>query len=325
MQDTLPENPEVKTIESSDITLENLKAGKFTTKDISKSEAARLWREEYPTLEEGAKEIADATGWRPEHFLRGQKDREGQPKKFKDWKEFAQETKEKLPIVTERLNHMTKEKLEADKEIAELKAQIADMSKLQRMQVGRELKKDRSSVDVEIKEAREMGDVDRFAAAQERKAQIESEERILKEFEQPQSPPKRNTNLTPEVIAFRANNDWFEKDKAMTLYARQLSNDLAGQYPHLTIAQNLQMVEDDIRVTFASKFDKSSNSNPPRVESGQNSGRMTFDRDSEITFDQLPEDERSRAERMIRQRITTKSDFMKGYNADQKSRKQNRS
>jgi hypothetical protein len=311
---------QVEPREAPEINLENLRAGKFTTKDIPRPEAARLWREEYASLEEGAKEVADTQGWKPEHFLKGQKDRDGNPKKFKDWKEFAQETREKLPVLNERLKHSTKEKLEADEKIARLETQIANMSKLQRLQAERELKKDKSSIDQEMQEAFDNGDREKFVAAEKRKAQVESEEKILKEFEPQQAP--RPIIKAPEVLLFEANNPWFGQDKVMTAYARQRSGELMSEFPNATLSQNLQMVEDEMKVEFADKFSKSTNSPAPAVESARNSGRLTMGSNSEISFDELPADERGRAEEMIRLKMTTKADFVKGYNDHQKSKRQ---
>ena len=295
-----------------EINLENLRAGKFTTKDISKKEAERLWEEEYKTLPEGAKKVSDAVGWQSEPFVRGQKNRDGSPKKFKDWEEFAAEGREKMPILNERLNHIAKEN-------AELKAQIANMTKLQRMQTEREIKKDKSSIDQEMQEAFDAGDRKKFAEAQERKAQIESEEKILKEFEPRQAKPA--PILAPEVILFKANNPWFEQDRVLTLYARQLDSDLAREYPDISLSQRFQMVEDDIKTNpdFAHKFNKSDNPTPPSVESAKNSGRLQLNQVGEMSFERLPEEEQNRVERMVKIGIVkSKTEFMKEYNQKRK-------
>ena len=310
-------NNPIESQTTPEINLDNLRAGKFTIQDIPRPEAARLWREEYASLEEGAKEVADAFGWKPQHFFLGKR-RDGTVKEYKDWKEFDKEGREKLPVLNERLKHSTKEKLEADEKIARLETQIANMTKLQRLQAEREIKKDKSSIDAEIREARETGDIERFAAAQERKTQVESEEKVLKEFEPQQA--QRPSIKSPEVLLFEASNPWFRQDKVMTAYARQRSGELAHQFPNATLSQNLQMVEDEMKVEFADKFFKPNNSPAPAVESGRSSGRLTMDNNSEISFDQLPEEERNRVERMVKLKLTTKADFMKGYNADQKSR-----
>jgi vacuolar-type H+-ATPase subunit I/STV1 len=311
MESTTPDAPE--------ITLENLKAGKFTIKDIPRAEQARLWREEYSTLEDGAKIIADSVGWKTKHFFLGKR-QDGTAAEFKDWKEFEKDVKEKLPIANERLKHITKEKLEADEKIAQLEKRIADMTKLQRMQAERELRKDKSSIDAEMQEAFELGDRQKFVAAQERKAQIESEEKILKEFEPQQV--RAEPKLSPEVIMFKASNPWFEQDKVMTRYAKQLDAELGAQYPNMPLSQRFQMVEDEIKVEFADKFHKAAAPQAPAVESGRAAGRLTLDRGGDIDFDQLPEDERNRAERMIKQGIVkSKTDFMKGFNADRKTKK----
>ena len=82
-------------INQNEITLENLREGKFTTKDIPHREVERLWKEEYETLPEEAKELHNNTNWRTEPFVRGQKNKDGSPKQFKDWQEFAKDVKEK--------------------------------------------------------------------------------------------------------------------------------------------------------------------------------------------------------------------------------------
>lgn len=309
------ETSQAPQIDPADITLDNLREGKFTIKDIPRPEAARLWREEYQGLEDGAKEVADAVGWKPKHFFLG-KNRDGTERPYKDWKEFDKDSKEIMPILNERLKNVTKEKLEANAEVERLRAQIESMTKLQRMQAEREIRKDKSSVDSEMQEAFDAGDRKRYVEAQERKAQIENEEKILKEFEPRQAvvPP-----LHPEVILFKANNPWFEKDKKMTHYARSIEGEIAVKYPRASLAQILQMVEDDVKTEFAENF-KSEEEAPrtPAVESGRNSGRLNLNQ-GEISFDRIPAEEQIRAERMIKLgHFKSKAEFVKEYNQKHK-------
>jgi hypothetical protein len=300
-------------IPQEEITLDNLHAGKFTIKDIPRDEGKRLWREEYEKLPEEARTVADTVGWKSKPFFLGKK-RDGSEAEWKDWNEFAEDVRTKLPVANERLKHLSKEKLEADAKIEKLERQLQQMSKLQKMQLEKEMRNERLDVEREMKEAKEYQDFDRFEQARERKAQIELEEKTIKEFEQPvvQAP-----HLAPEVILFKANNPWFEKDRILTNYARGLEREITLQYPDLSAASVLRMVEDDVKANFPDKFTKKTEEvSAPAVESGRSSGKLSMPNGSkEMSFDQIPTKDQLEIERLIRHGIyKSKSEAVKEYN-----------
>lgn len=302
-------------IAQEEITLENLHSGKFTIKDIPRDEAKRLWKEEYNTLPDEAKVVADTVGWKSKSFFLGKK-RDGSEAEWKDWNEFADDVRTKLPVANERLKHLSKEKLEADAKIEKLEKQLAQMSQLQKMQLEKSMRNERVEVEREMREAKEYQDFDRFEQARERKAQIELEEKTIKEFD---SEPKAPA-LLPEVILFKAQNPWFENDRVLTNYAKGLDNELIAQYgASLSVAARLRMVEDDVKANFPEKFTKSETPSAPAVESGRNSGKLGMPAgNKDLTFDQIPTRDQIDIERLVRHGIyKSKAEAVKEYNLKQ--------
>lgn len=303
-----------QTISQEEITLDNLREGKFTIKDIPRPEADRLWKEEYAQLPEGAQQAADAAKWRPKHFFLGKR-KDGSEMPFKDWEEFSEDVRTKLPVVNERLKNITKEKLEADAKIEKLERKIAQMTMMQKMQMEKELRKEKAAVNSEIDEAFEDNDKQKFRDAEKRRAEIELEEKTLKQFEE--EPEPKVLPLKPEVVMFKANNSWFEKDRKMTVYAKGVEKEFWQQHPNASLSQILQMVEDDVKAEFADKFKVEEETiTPPAVESGRNSGRLSMPNNKgEITFGQLPTQEQADIERLIKHGIiASKAEAMRDYN-----------
>ncbi len=304
-------------IAQEEITLDNLKSGKFAITDIPRPERERLWKEEYETLPDGAKQLADAVNWKSKPFFQGKK-KDGSDVPFKDWQEFAEDVRTNLPVANERLRHLAqekaKEKLEAEATIQKLQKQIAQMSAMQKMQMEKELRKEKAAVTSEMEEAFEDQDKQKFKDAEKRRADIEIEEKALKQFEE--EPEPKVVPIAPEIVFFKANNPWFEKDKRMTNYARGLDNELRAQHPTLSLAQRLQMVEDDVKAEFAEKF-KIEEETPtaPAVESGRNAGRLSMPRDKELSFGQLPANIQSDIERLVKHGVVaSKAEAVRDYN-----------
>lgn len=310
----------------AEITLDNLREGKISVVEIPRSERLKLELEERERLSEENKEDWEAgmkkaweEGWKPKHLLIGKR-KDGTEIPYKDWKEFLEVGEKIIPVQNERLRNQNEVK---DKEIAQLKRDIARMSELQRMQAERALKKDKAEVESQLREFSEVGisgdEIHKFNSIQARKAEIEQEEKILKEYE-PQSysmPHLDRVQVEAEKIAFKARNPWFDSDRIMQRYAIGVDAQIRAENPNLTPAEHFALVEDEVKREFADKFKSQTNSLPQAVESARSSGNLINPKANYITFDQLPESERTRAEQMIRLKIggyKSKADFMEKYN-----------
>ncbi len=291
---------------------------------IPRVERLRLEAEERETLPEEAKKVWDTTGWKTQPFFIGKK-KDGTTIEYRDWKEFAEIGEKVMPIQNERLKHTNQ--AQAD-EIAKLKSDIARMSELQRMQAERNLKKDKAEVENELREYRSIGvageDVDKFAAAQARKVEIELEEKMLKQFEPQQfsMPQHDKLQIKAEEIAFKARNPWFDNDRVMQRYAVGADVELHAANPNLSPAEHFRLLEDEIKREFPDKFKSEGVHAAAAVESGRNSGNAAVtSRAGNIAFEQLPKAEQERADQMIRLKIggyKTRADFMEKYNKNNK-------
>lgn len=305
--DNVPES------ESSAITLDDLKAGKIHISEIPRTERQRLVQEERANLQDPDEiEAWDHFGWRKGPFFLG-KNRDGSPKSEVSAKEFMDNVRNFSPIQNERLRHLATEKSALEKKFEKLEAENRRTQELLRLRTQRDLQKEELHLDAVMREAEELGEVKRFAAAHEQKAQLAKEKEMLNQFEQPQAHPQ-NPDLNPEVIAFRARNPWFDADKVMNRYARQVDQDLRASNPDLDPYQHLLMVEQEVKTAFPSKFSASATHTPAGVESARGAGNFPAKPSTGgLTFEQLPEDEKLIAQQMLKKGMS-KAQFMADYN-----------
>lgn len=301
---------ELPQIDPSEITLDNLKAEKFHISEIPYKERQRLKNEAFETLPEDQKATWQK-GWKTKEFFLG-RNRDGSPAEWKDHVQFEKEIEQNLPMKNERLKHLTKETQEKDAAIQKLQREVEELKNLQKVKIERELKKEKLTLQNKLREAKEIGDIDNYDQARQELNDLEDEEKVYKRVVETPAAPQ----LRPEVISFEArNSDWYKQDMKMTRYARALSAEVAAEYPNLSLGQQLQMIEDDIKREFPEKFIKKE---PPRAPAVEGSGNGGFgNRSNQVTFDNLSEDEQDRIRRMIRSGAIKEksiSEFMKGYN-----------
>lgn len=102
--------------------------------------------------------------------------------------------------------------------------------------------------------------------------------------------PKQNPDIPKEVIDFQERNSWFNDpspmNAAMTVYAKQLDQQIMQQYPHLSVSERLTQVETSVQEQF-SGFHNTVRDEYSPVEG--KSGRKYSKTQETVEFDHLPE------------------------------------
>lgn len=298
---------------TSEISLDNLKAGKLDFKTLPYQEKVRLSKEAYDKLTDDRQKEAWDLGWRSKEFYIG-KHRDGTDKPFSSHEEFLKKIDEVAPAKNERLRHISQEKTVLEKKLEESLAENRKMMELFKMREERTLTSEESRIEREIQEAEDLGDVKKYAAAQSEKAQIQSNKLKLKDFDpQPSTQPRTNP-VAPETIEWAArNNSWFQRDQTMTEYAMGQEQILQKTHPDSTLSERLDMIEKSVKTVFNDRFPTKTTASA--VDSSKSSGTLTSQRKTETKFGDLPETERWQARQMIKRGIfKDETDFMTGYN-----------
>ncbi len=194
--------------------------------------------------------------------------------------------------------------------IGTLKGQIADLKgELRKFagQMGAVQKRayDQALKDLSVKHA------DAVAAGDNKGAFAVAKEitDLAREVETATKPDGLDDNDKMALEAFSERNPWFGKDKAMTAYAKELSDEFAEK--GLGGQAQLDAVEKRMRKEFPGKY--AGRAQAAAVESG------TPPRKAGKGFSDLPSDAKAMAESMERRGVMTKAEYAKDYFADEKS------
>ena len=292
--------------------VEALRQGKLDFRTLPYSEKMKVSKEVYNSITDERQKEAWEMGWRPKELFVG-KYRDGTDKPFTDHEEFLKKLDEIAPARNERLRHVVQEKTALEKEVEMLREENRKTQAILKMREERNLAQEEAAIAREMQEAREAADVDKFAAAQERKAQIENDKLRLKQFEPQQQNPQQ-PRIAPETLEWVAQNDWFNTDGEMAEYARNQEQILQKTHAYLPLAERLEMITKSVTLAYPARF-PAPKPNVPAVEGGKSSGTLTYTRKNQMTFSELPDHERMQADRLIRMgEFKDREDFMKGYN-----------
>lgn len=205
---------------------------------------------------------ARSMGWHPREEYRGD------PEKFVDAQEFLDNGERVLPIIRSQNRKLETEVsalrstlAEKDAAISSLSTSIEELKKFQQEEVKRQVKEERARLKAEIREARQEGD-------DKRVDQLELE---LEEVKEPTpAPPAPKTPqsqpLTPEFLAWKGENPWFETDLRKTALAIGIATDLRRTSPSLTGAAFFAKVSEELNSYFAPP------PAPPKSEGGSSRG-----------------------------------------------------
>jgi len=225
----------------------------------------------YRSLDETGKE-AWSQGWRPEEFFVGKR-RDGSERPFIDAKEFLSKTKDSLPVANDRLRKLTEE-LEETRRIA--KKAEERISKAEQKGYEKAL----AEIEARQSEAVELGDTEAFKKLKEEEKDLinskyQQPEAVVEEVVKPDEQPKPQQNLlTPKeeqtLQDWSARNSWMRTDHKLAGYAIAAEKQLLNEKPYLSLNERLNIVEQEVKEVFHSKFNTSESSS--MFDSGVNKG-----------------------------------------------------
>lgn len=224
----------------------------------------------YKELDDTGKE-AWAQGWRPQGLFAGKR-RDGSERPFISAEDFLSKSKDALPVANDRLKKLSEE-LEETKRIA--KEAQERISKAEQKGYEKAL----AELEAKQSEAVELGDVEEF-----RKLKAAEKELVNTNYKQPEpkqevvesvvtNEPQQNI-LSPkdqqELQDWSARNSWMRTDHKLAGYAIAAEKQLLDERPYLSLRERLNIVEQEVKEVFYSKFN--SNQSNSMFDSGVNQG-----------------------------------------------------
>lgn len=265
--------------------------------------------------------LASRLGWKPKEEWRGPED------KWLDAPDYIGEFEREAPKIKERVRTQKEMLAAQQRELAEIAARtkkqdemISELLENQRNANHRGFARARAEIEAEMEKAVENADTATF---RQRKAELAELDKLrpsilpaTKKDDSP--PPPASGEPSPAVKEFMRNNAWFGnapgKDRAMTAYAVTLSTEVHAENPHMSEAEQLVEVRARLEKEFPHKFE-----NPARraaatvANPGAQAARPSGGKPKAKTEADLPEADRAVMERLVRNKVLTKEQYLKDY------------
>lgn len=177
-------------------------------------------------------------GWAPKEEWHGD------PEKWIDAETYVKRGESILPIVNAKLRKERERTEELAKTVAELKEGNAAFLQFHE-QTLEKAKKERETLIAELEAERKKaiteGDGEAF-------------DRADKQLQEARRTPVDQPKVNPEIAAWKAENEWYEKDAALTAIADALSNVLARENPTLKGKAFLDKLTERVKQEVPHKF-----------------------------------------------------------------------
>jgi hypothetical protein len=245
-----------------------------------------------PSVEDRARDM----GWAPKDDWRGD------PDKWVDAGEFVRRADEVLPIVRAEKKKLEASLTKAKEEIAEMRSTFKEFKKHHSETQQRAYERAMKDLQARQAEAVEAGDI---------KAVRETTKEIV-DLTQGMKPDEKDADPydTPEhqrtLAAWKAENAWFESDRAMTGAAAAIAAELEDK--GVRGAEQLAEIAKRIRAEFPHKFQ-----NERRAAAAAVEGTPAPARKPGKTWADLPSEAKSFAERMVKQGLMTREQYVKDF------------
>jgi hypothetical protein len=251
-------------------------------------------KEFYDSLTE-SEQLAWGAGWKKGKYFRGL-NKDGTPRKELTAEEFLQNMK-LSKTGSERLGKLSRDTVEKDKTILELKKQVQELLKFTKQKNENEILSRKQSLEQEEEDAILSGDLEKVKHIRNLQKKIEENKFNFSTEEEPktQQPVQNNVStLPPEILAerqrivneFKSIHTWYNDDAELQGYAdvvfRKLDNDV--NYRHLSFQDKLDMVVERVEKKFP---DEIGIKKPLTVASGR---RGISSPTKQITINDLPDD-----------------------------------
>lgn len=241
-------------------------------------------------------------GWKPlDEF-------EGNPDHWRDATEFLEFGQRLNPILRKNNEELKKQIQEIKGQFDQYKNTATEIIRMQKDQVKKEYDSQINFLKSQVKAARATGDYDTAAEFEE---QLDNLRENAPDF--PSDKPAQQAQPTlfsqEEFKVWVQDNVWAEKDPglsaAATGYAIQLGNQgLRG-------TDLLTAVEQQIKANFPEKFATRKRANMVEAPTGGGNARST----GKVSYDRLPPDAKASCDNFVREKLGTRDEYLKLYNA----------
>jgi hypothetical protein len=248
--------------------LQEIKEGKIDPYSLPYSDRITLEKQYYDNLPDEEAKAAWRKGWRDKPFWKG-KAKDGSDKEFVDYREYNRIAQEYAPVQRERYNQVNKENDDLKRELEELRKSMNQVLEINKVREDRDFKQYNLTLDAQLQEARENGDVNRLENLLKQKMELESAKYQFKEeqpnnqqsqFQSSYQAPQQQINLNPyeqKVLSeWVSENPWFNEDPQMRAMALNYANQIMsnGQHLNTPFEFNLQKVRDHVATVYPHKL-----------------------------------------------------------------------
>lgn len=216
-------------------------------------------------------------GWRPQEFDKGKR-KDGTDRPHLSAEEFLKKSEDYAPIAKDRMKEMSK-KIEESEKIAKEALKAVKQAKEDGY------KKALEDIKIKQREAVQLGDEETWENLEKQRDRYlenafqtnepqKKEEPIVDDSKVSDVPKPHNFSESEQEIIrnFYAQNTWMTTDPKLAAYATQSEMELAKEKPYLSMQERLEVVQQEVREVFSSKFNSPSTSTKNIFSSGSNSG-----------------------------------------------------
>ena len=244
---------------------------------------------------------------------RAEKEGRRKPAHFITAREFIERTKNSLPILRERLQHMEIVNTELMGKVSDMHSVVMSQREMTKAAVARSYEAGKLAQEALMREAVVEGDPEKYDAAKARAEEIAAAgAEVIREQQKPEDPRNK---VDPVTKSWVDQNRWFENDQTLNTAMIREHTIVRKENPEMDNWASLELAKRKLMKRFPEEF----NINPRRegaasvtAPSGLN-GNAT-----RSNFDSLPQEDRDAYERhrkmmALRKVQYTKEEFMREY------------
>lgn len=267
---------------------------------------------------EAEKAFALRMGWRDkdEHLAKGRP-----VHAWLDAKSYIEKQQREAPLLRSQLRKQDDTIARQERLLKEQGEALKEILERDRQRDARGFDYARDHVKQRMRKAVADADTQAFADAERELEELDKMKPVPKEAKKPDANARTNDPppADPAAIEWTERNPWFFSDKKLNRIARGLEEALLEEKPHLSTADRLTEVSDEVKRRYPEKFENGARNNPPTAaRPGPQGVRPASGAKKTKTFDDIPAAERDAAKTafaMIQRRTPalTAEQYLKDY------------
>lgn len=216
---------------------------------------------------------ARALGWVPQEEFRGD------PERFRTAEEFVEQGETILPILRANNRELEGKVGNLQKELDRIKGlyeasqdAIEALREHQTEETKRQVVQARKALVEELRSAREEGNLDREVEINSEISRIDAAKEEVKAEPAARKEPEAEPQLDPAFVAWKKDNDWFDKDEMMTAAAVAVGRKMRQEGSQLTGRAFFDEVGKQVRARFEGASPRTSKVEPGGAGNSGGSG-----------------------------------------------------